>query len=121
MFDRITHPEKFIDAEHAGKNWIAQEKKNYTGFSEVLKSFLSLKNTEFNPMYSIVFKYGGTAVAGMSAYGTKFLERTEDPLLVGGVLLASGVLGLSTIVMGTVDSMKRRKILQERKLARKTS
>lgn len=121
MLDRISNPEKFIDAERAGADWVKAQRKECGGFLEIVRSYFSLKSTDHNPLANFVFKYNGTFVAGSSMYHAQFLENADKPLFVGGILLIWGIMGASTTVMGTRDSMDRRKIERQRKLARSSA
>ncbi len=120
MLDRITHPEKFIDAEAKGADWIKKQKKEHAGLGEIIRSFFSLKSTDHNPMANLVFK-SGSLLAGGSIYLASFLENTDRPILVGAVLLAFGVEGVGTSIIATRDSMERRGIERKRKLQRAVS
>ncbi len=121
MLDKITNPDKFIDAEKVGSTWISDQKKEYKGFKEVVRSFFSLKSTFHNPITNIVLKYGGLSLAGGSIYSAKFVENTNDPLVIGGILLTWGVAGVGTTIMGTMDSMSQRIIERKRKLEKTKS
>lgn len=120
MLDRISNPEKFIDAEKAGSAWISEQRKEYKGLEEVVRSFFSSKSTNYQPFANLLFKFGGIYVAGASSNYGRFVENTDNPLYVGGTLLYMGLFGVGTSVMATRDSMKRRKIERERKLQRVT-
>src|SRR3989338_5445121 len=121
MLDKITNPEKFIDAEEKGADWIKAQKKEYSGFGEIVKSFFGLKSPDHDPFANAVFKYGGAFVGADSLYMSQFLERSDRPFLVGGILLTWGIAGTLTAIMGTRDSMKRRGIERKRKLQRAVS
>lgn len=121
MFDRISNPEKFIDAEQAGADWIREQKKEYADLWEIVKSYFSLKSTDHDPFANFVMKYGGTFVGGESLYLLKYLENADKPFLVGGVLLTWGIMGILITAMATRDSMKRRKIERQRKLAQSSA
>lgn len=115
MLDRITQPEKFIDAEHAGADWIKEQKKEYSGLGEIMKSFFSSKSTLHDPIANFVFKYGGIFLAGASAYSVKFLERTDNPLFFGGIFLIWGLAGIAATSTATLDSLYSRETERKRK------
>lgn len=118
MLDRITHPEKFIDAERAGTDWVKAQKKEYPGFSEVVKSFFSLKSMTHDPVANFFMKLSGVAGGALFTYSQRVAENSNHPYFMGGSLIVLGIGGILATGAGTLDSMDRRKIERARKAAR---
>lgn len=117
MFNRITHPEELLPtaAETRGQEWIDSQKDKYGGLGEVVRSFFSLRNMEYDSFGGIILKYGGLFVAGGSAYMARFLERADRPEIIGAFLLIWGLAGLGSAAISTRSSMDKRREDRERK------
>lgn len=115
MFDRITHPEKFIDAERVGLDWIKDQKEEYKGLAEAVRSFFSLKSMTHDPVANFFIKLSGVAGTELLVYTQKVAENSSHPYFTGGTLITLGIGGILAAGAGTLDSMHRRKIERERK------
>lgn len=111
MLDRITQPEKFVDAETRGANWIREQKKESPKLIEIIKSFFSAESL-IHPSVNVLIKALSASLLAANA-----LHRTIplNPSYVATGFICLGVIGAGGLTAATLETMRARELKRQKR------